>query len=321
MPPSTPSRCEYATRGVPYVSIQVIADQCAGDERSAARLLVPAKRSSVLWRRPGEAAAKISLFDLAIDDTTVADAARDLIERARHRRKTRVVFANAHVINEAATAPAYRTIVASADRIYADGSGMAVAARLAGTPLADNVNGTDLFPRLAADATAAGRTIFLIGGRPGTAAAARARMQSFDLGAAIVGSHHGYFAGGSAEETAAIAAVNASGADIVLVGMGVPLQDVWIAQNAARLNAPVLVGVGGLFDYFAGTVERAPHMMRVIGCEWVWRLALEPRRMARRYLIGNAIFLARAATQAWRIRALSTKADTGLVQKMRQAKS
>ena len=78
----------------------------------------------------------------------------------------------------------------------------------------------------------------------------------------------------------------------MLVGLGVPLQDQWLAANEHRLNAPVTIGVGGLFDYFAGSVSRAPHWLRIIGMEWIWRLMLEPRRLARRYLIGNANFCA-----------------------------
>jgi exopolysaccharide biosynthesis WecB/TagA/CpsF family protein len=270
---------------------------------AAARLLVPAARSPLLWggTRSGAPAAA-ELFGIGLNDTTVADASRDLVEAARTGRRARVVFANAHVINEVATRSGYGRIVATADRVFADGSGMALAARLAGTPLRDNVNGTDLFPRLAADAAATGQTIFLLGGRPGTADAARNRMEGFGLGASIVASHHGFFEPGSTGEDAAIAAANASGASIVLVGMGVPLQDEWIARMGDRLAAPVRIGVGGLFDYFAGNVSRAPHVFRVIGCEWMWRLVLEPRRMAKRYLLGNALFMTRAVVEAVRLR-------------------
>ena len=271
------------------------------------RLLVPALRSRLFWRgnvtsAAGSNAGRMRIFGLNFADTTVAAASQSLVDAARAKQIQRVVFANAHVINEVTTRADYRAVVETADRIYADGSGLAIAARLLGTPLADNVNGTDLFPRLAADAMAAGVKIFLLGGRPGVAEAARARMTGFGLGEAIAGAAHGYFTPDSADETAAIAAVNASGADIVLVGMGVPLQDEWIARHAHRLNAPVLAGVGGLFDFFAGTVERAPHAFRVAGCEWVWRLASEPRRMARRYLLGNVVFLAHALVEAARVR-------------------
>ena len=273
------------------------------------RLLVPAARSRLLWRvAPGDAGRRIKLFGLNIENTSVAETGATWIAAARAGKKLRAVFANAHVVNELTADSGYRAVVTTADRVYADGSGMAVAALLAGQPLQDNVNGTDLFPRLAADAAAAGIKIFLLGGRHGVAAQAQQRMNDFGLGAGIAGIHHGFFAAGSTEEAAAIAAVNASGADIVLVAMGVPLQDKWIARNAARLNAPVLVGVGGLFDFFAGTVSRAPHAMRVIGCEWVWRLVLEPRRMARRYLIGNARFLVLAVAAALHVRRRKARA-------------
>jgi exopolysaccharide biosynthesis WecB/TagA/CpsF family protein len=272
-------------------------------EAAAARLLVPAARSPLLWAGARSHTPTVAnLFGVGIRDTTVAEASRDLIETARAGRRTRVVFANAHVVNELATRTGYSRIVSTADRVFADGSGMALAARLAGLTLQDNVNGTDLFPRLAADAAAAGVSIFLLGGADGTAEAARKRMESFGLGKSLVGSHHGFFKPGSTEEDAAIMAANASGAGIVLVGMGVPLQDEWISRIGERLRAPVRVGVGGLFDYFAGNVTRAPHVFRVIGCEWVWRLAQEPRRMAKRYLVGNAVFMMRAAAEAVRLR-------------------
>ncbi len=272
-------------------------------QREKQRLLVPAARSRLLWRGEDSASeGQIGLFNMAIEDTTVAGASAAWINAARKGKRLRAVFANAHVVNEMAASASYRAVVASADRVYADGSGLAVAARLAGRPLADNVNGTDLFPRLAADAKRAGVTIFLLGGAPGVAEQARRKMDAFGLGETIAGTHHGYLAPGSEEESRAIEAANASGADIVLVAMGVPLQDAWIAGNAHRLSASVLCGVGGLFDFFAGSISRAPHAWRVMGLEWVWRLLLEPRRMARRYLIGNVQFLLLALNEGLRLR-------------------
>jgi len=87
--------------------------------------------------------------------------------------------------------------------------------------------------------------------------------------------------------------INQSGADILLVAMGAPRQELWIAANRERLAPKVAVGVGGLFDFFSGRVWRAPAAMRQTGMEWVWRLMQEPNRLWRRYILGNPLFLAR----------------------------
>ncbi len=109
----------------------------------------------------------------------------------------------------------------------------------------------------------------------------------------IAGAHHGYI-DSPADTQAAIDEINASGASILLVGMGVPVQDLWIARNFDALRTPVVVAVGGLFDFFSGNVSRAPTLLRSIGCEWIWRLLQEPGRLWSRYLIGNVAFILRA---------------------------
>ncbi len=268
----------------------------AANDVLARSLLGAARPSGTLWRGTPGAPRRISLFGLAIENTSLDLAAGDLTEAARQGRRLRVVFANAHAINTRHEDDDYRRTVARADLIFADGSGMALAARISGTPLADNVNGTDLFPVLCRKAIARSVTIFLIGGKPGVAAAAARTMADFGMGAAIAGTHHGYFKRGSDEEDRVIGAINASGAGIVLVGFGVPLQDQWAERVAPRLDASVVAGVGGLFDFFSGAVSRSPKILRSLGCEWAWRLAMEPRRMAHRYLIGNAVFIG----HAWR---------------------
>jgi len=280
----------------------------------ARSLLGAAKPASALWSGDAGSARKSRLFGLAIDNTRLGLASRELAQAARDRRTLRVVFVNAHAINTTFTDADFKATVSTADRIYADGSGMAIAARMCGTPLIDNVNGTDLFPLLCRDAIAADAKIFLLGGKPGVAEKAAQTMTDFGMGAAIAGTHHGYFAHGSAEEDRVIGLINASGAKIVLVAMGVPLQDQWAQRNASRLDARVIAGVGGLFDFFSGSISRSPKFMRTAGCEWVWRLALEPRRMGRRYLIGNAVFLMHAAREAAQLRGWlrTPKAKSGL---------
>ncbi len=254
----------------------------------------------------GDSPRIVRMFGLAIDNTRLATAARDLVQAATDGRRTRVVFANAHVVNTALTDVHYLASVQAADRIFADGSGMALAAKINGKSLIDNVNGTDMFALLCREAIAAGVTIFLLGGKPGIAARAAQTITTFGMGAAIAGVHHGYFARGSAEEDRVIGAINASGASIVLVAFGVPEQDMWTQANAARLDARVVAGVGGLFDFFAGAVARSPKFMRTLGCEWVWRLAMEPRRMAKRYLVGNAVFIGHAVREAYAVKPMRT---------------
>ncbi len=228
-------------------------------------------------------------------------AALDLVELARVGQRTRTSFINAHVINVAATNHSYSRVLAGMDRLYADGSGMALAARLNRSPLADNVNGTDLFPLLCAAARKAGVKIFLLGGKPGVAEAASETLESMGYGGVVAGTHHGYISKHEDNQNA-IDEINASGASMLLVGMGVPLQDVWIAQNFGSLQTPVVIGVGGLFDFFSGNVSRAPAFLRSFGCEWVWRLMQEPGRLWSRYLLGNALFIMRALLFAARER-------------------
>lgn len=297
---------------VSTIGSDVKGQRCAMRDTLARSLLGAAKPASLLWSGDHNSARKSRLFGLAIDNTRLTLAARDMAQAAHDGRRMRVVFVNAHAVNTTLADQAYKATVSSADRIFADGSGMAVAARLCGTPLIDNVNGTDLFAVLCRESIAAGTGIFLLGGKPGVAAAAASTIADFGMGQSIAGTHHGFFQHGSAEEDRVIGAINASGAGIVLVGMGVPLQDTWAQRNALRLDAPVIAGVGGLFDFFSGAVSRSPKFMRTMGCEWIWRLALEPRRMAHRYLIGNGVFL----MHAWREAAiLRAKTPAGSAQK------
>ncbi|NTV93680.1 MAG: WecB/TagA/CpsF family glycosyltransferase, partial [Chlorobiaceae bacterium] len=108
----------------------------------------------------------------------------------------------------------------------------------------------------------------------------------------------GYFDHRS-ESDAVIGKINSSGAAILLVAFGAPLQEIWIAEHRQKLLPRVLMGVGGLFDFYSGTIRRAPRWMREIGFEWVYRIFQEPARMWRRYVIGNPLFLYRV--MKWKV--------------------
>ena len=234
--------------------------------------------------------ASIGMFGLnVISDTTDNVIARLLTPG----RRSRVAFLNAHCGNVMAQDSIYADAMQTADMVLPDGIGVELAAKMRRQSFAENLNGTDFTPRLLARAAAQGLSVFLLGAAPGVAEDAANRLCRDIPGLKIAGVRDGY--DGMRNEAAAIAAINASGADILLVAMGVPRQDVWLANNAHRIDARITLGVGALFDFLAGRVRRAPAVVRKARCEWVWRLAMEPRRMAKRYLIGNATFLARAA--------------------------
>jgi N-acetylglucosaminyldiphosphoundecaprenol N-acetyl-beta-D-mannosaminyltransferase len=191
--------------------------------------------------------------------------------------------------------PAYKATLRACDRVFADGIGLRLGGRMLGVELRDNVNGTDMYPLLCQAAAKAGRSLYLLGARPGVAAAAAAAMRTRFPGLIIAGARDGYFS--ADEEDAVIEAINRSGAAILLVAMGAPRQEQWIARHRARLLPPIAMGVGGLFDFYSGRIRRAPPWMRKTGLEWVYRLLQEPGRMWRRYLIGNPLFLYRVSRQ------------------------
>ena len=230
---------------------------------------------------------RVSLVDASLDQTVAA-----LLSHGRRR----VAFMNAHCFNVMARDRAYAAAIHSADLLLPDGSGVAMASKMVGKKLMANLNGTDLVPAMMAEAAKRGKSVYLFGGKPGTAAAAGINLALKNPGLRIVGTLDGYEQ--ASNEEAVITDINASGADIVLVAMGVPLQDLWLHRNAHRINADLTMGVGAAFDFLAGNVPRAPKAFRAVGAEWVWRLGLEPRRMANRYLVGNFTFLARAARLA-----------------------
>jgi N-acetylglucosaminyldiphosphoundecaprenol N-acetyl-beta-D-mannosaminyltransferase len=193
--------------------------------------------------------------------------------------------------------------------VFADGVGMALAARFARTRLEHNVNGTDLFPLICEAAAVARVPIALLGARPGVARACAERVEQMFPGLRVAWTEHGYLA--PEQERQRLDDLNASGARILFVAKGVPRQESWIAENAERLATPVVLGVGGLFDFYSGNVKRAPRLVRELRSEWLYRLMLEPRRLSRRYLLGNPTFIAR--TLFWRSPSQSlARRDRGL---------
>ncbi len=206
-----------------------------------------------------------------------------------------VAFVNPDCVNIARRDARYRKLVNHAGLVLADGIGMQIAGRMLQQPFSQNVNGTDLFPRLCERLAQRQGSLYLLGAQPGVAEAVAARVLQEYPGLRVLGARDGYFS--VEEEAAVVADIHAAHPDVLLVAMGAPRQDCWIADHAARLGAGVAIGVGGLFDFYAGRIPRAPQWLRELGLEWAFRLMQEPGRMWRRYLIGNFSFLLAIAMQ------------------------
>lgn len=219
-----------------------------------------------------------------------------IADRAQSRTPTQIAFLNAHCANVARKDWQYRDTLKHVDALLPDGSGVALAAKMDRQNLGDNLNGTDLFGPLCRCLAFRNIPVFFLGGREGVAEAAAENTMADCPNLTVAGTHHGYFS--PREEDEVIAKINASGARVVFVAFGVPLQDTWIARVRQRLHAPVILGVGGLLDFASGRIPRAPKWMRKSGTEWLYRLKCEPRRMWQRYLVGNVTFTLNAAKYA-----------------------
>lgn len=240
--------------------------------------------------------AGLPLMNLALDESI------DAIECALASDVlTRIAFINADCINQAASNAGYRQDLANFDWLFIDGIGMRIAGNALHQPVRANVNGTDLFRPLCKMLARTQRAIYLLGAKPGVATATAQWAAQHYPGLRIAGSHHGYFQDDYLP--AILADIRQSRADVLLVAMGAPKQEAWIRQHFSATGVRVAIGVGGLFDYYAKRIPRAPPWMRRCGMEWVFRLVQEPRRLWRRYLLGNIIFLCRLPIlrlkQAW----------------------
>ena len=207
--------------------------------------------------------------------------------------KARAVYANIYAINLAQDLAWFRDFFNRSDVVYCDGFGVKWGARLLGLRIPYRYTPPDWIKLLAAECARQNFSLYLLGARPGVAKKVVVILKQQFPDLRIVGTHHGYFdkSPGSIENETVLKAINATSPDILLVGLGMPLQEHWLMENWDRFEAKVALPVGALFDYMAGELPRAPHWMTDHGLEWVGRLIVEPRRLWRRYLLGNPRFL------------------------------
>jgi N-acetylglucosaminyldiphosphoundecaprenol N-acetyl-beta-D-mannosaminyltransferase len=236
----------------------------------------------------------VSIFGVRICDVEMQQAIVLISQLIQSRSSLAhaIYFANAHTLNLAFRDPGYRQALLEASHVFGDGTGVRWGARLRGVRMRDNVNGTDMVPALLSSFVYQGYSYFMLGADAPTiakaAGVARARFQGWHQ----AGFHHGYLVDSRANDEV-IAHINSVAPDVLLVGMGNPRQEFWIQRHRSSLRVQVCLAVGGLFDFWAGNVSRAPHWLRKAGCEWIWRLIQQPADKASRYLGGNPLYLLR----------------------------
>lgn len=229
------------------------------------------------------------ILGFPIDNLSLDEAVDQIVQPRRN--PLQVSFLNVDCINKAVRSRSYREVLTSSGLRLADGIGLRIAGRILKSEIRQNVNGTDMFPRLCERMEGDGLSLYLLGARPGVAEAVRDWACARFPRLRIAGVHHGYWS--PEEEPSVVHAVRNSGADVALVAMGAPAQEDFIRRYLKDLGVRAALGVGGLFDFYSGRIPRAPQYLREIGLEWVYRLYQEPGRMWRRYLIGNVVFLTR----------------------------
>jgi N-acetylglucosaminyldiphosphoundecaprenol N-acetyl-beta-D-mannosaminyltransferase len=188
-----------------------------------------------------------------------------------------------------------RRALLSAGLVTADGMSVVWASRLLGSPLKERVTGIDMFERLIGHAARRGASVYLMGGRDEAVDGTVNRFTREYPELKVAGYRNGYF--DAAETGAVVEQIRQSGAELLFVAMGSPMQEIFIASNLEATGARFALGVGGAFDHLSGLSRRAPVWMQRAGLEWLYRLLSEPRRLWRRYLIGNLLFTCLLAKQ------------------------
>jgi N-acetylglucosaminyldiphosphoundecaprenol N-acetyl-beta-D-mannosaminyltransferase len=221
----------------------------------------------------------VSVTDIPVDNVTMEEAVERFKVLLSEPKLHTIYTPNAEIMMAAHRDPELKKILSEADMLLPDGAGVVLASKILGTPLKERVAGFDFTLECFKLSSKMNINYFFFGGKPGIAeeAANKAKIDNPDI--KIVGIRDGYFS--LEDEPDIIERINASEADVLLVGLGAPKQEKWIYKNKDKLNVKICIGVGGTFDGLSGKAKRAPLFFRKYGLEWLYRLYKEPWRYKR----------------------------------------
>ena len=219
---------------------------------------------------------RVDVMGVLFDNVTMGEAlekARGLLSGGTHY----CVTPNPEIVWEAMHDSSFRALLNGADLVLPDGVGVLLGAKILGTPLREKVTGADFAAALLPVLEESGKSLYLLGSRPGVAEQAAANLTAKHPQLKICGMHDGYFQ----EDGPVVGAIRQAAPDALFVCMGSPRQERFMADHAAELAVPLMIGLGGTLDVFAGNVRRAPVWMQRMGLEWFYRLCREPKRLGR----------------------------------------
>ncbi|HTJ10462.1 MAG TPA: WecB/TagA/CpsF family glycosyltransferase [Dinghuibacter sp.] len=228
---------------------------------------------------------KQPFLNLRVDNLTATEALCACVSALDGLRPRSLFFLNAHCFVLSQRHPSYHDALYRSDFVFNDGIGIKCVGLLNNIRFTDNLNGTDLIPKIIDAGVRDERTFYFVGGAEGVTHEVRDRLVAQYGNIRIAGARSGYFT--ETEEAGIIRDINSKNVDILIVGMGAPLQELWIEKIRPQLTTVRLCIAGGaIFDFMSGKFRRAPPVVRRANLEWAYRLYLEPGRLWKRYVYG-----------------------------------
>ncbi len=219
----------------------------------------------------------VNILGVHVNKYTMKQAVEKATEFLENDKLSMIFTPNSEILLYASNNPNFTELLNQADMIIPDGIGVVYGAKILGNPLDERVAGFDLVCNLLPILAEKGKSIYLLGAKPGVAEMAAQNIKTNYPGIVIAGTHDGYFK----DDEEVIADINEAKPDFLMVCLGFPKQEMWIYNNSHRLSAKVAIGAGGCLDVFAGTVQRAPQFYCDHGIEWLYRLIKQPSRFVR----------------------------------------
>ena len=242
--------------------------------------------------------AKVHVFGVDVDALTMEQTLDRVFELANGSEPTQHVVLNAGKVVLMAKDDRLRHIISNCELVNADGASVVWASRILGVPLPERVAGIDLFLRIVERAAITGDPVYFLGATDGVLASMRDVISGRCPDLRVAGWRNGYWS----DDDEVVAAIQEAAPTFLFLAIPSPRKEFWLSTHLEAMGVPFVMGVGGSFDVVAGKTKRAPGWMQRAGLEWFYRLIQEPRRMWKRYLVGNSAFVALTVREWWRTR-------------------